>query len=599
MLFKELPPSTTLIPIDFNKPWWQIIFQQKKLIAIIIGSMTIVNIFYSLSPFIIEHVLTSTTISAYIGALCLFIGSECIYMLVRRFNPQFQLRCIHSIFYSAHYYLLAIDPLYHTHRSSGTILSKIDRAARGFEDLLDQITFEFIPLTTGLITTLVILSRYSLPMTAVIGAMFISIVTVGYYFARYSCQRWEQDFIDTDDSFKATAVENLAQVQLVRATFASDFMSNKLKKATHTNMLCEGRLWYAYSNIFSLFNALYIISLFSVLGFLIHKINSHTMSTTFAISLVLAYIQSTKALITIIKPLRRYMRGWSAVKDLFAFIPQCGNQNFPINDTKTIPAFSHSILDIRAINFTFNYSKVSLFNNHTFKLTCNVDQPNKLYGIIGPSGSGKTTLLSILGGQIKPTSGIVYINSVDIYAVGDQTRRQLIALQGQIATTVKGTVRYNLLLGLPEKHLYSDEYLQSILKRVGLDIILDAHQGLDTELGEGGHNLSGGQRQRLNFASLYLRAQHYKPVLILIDEPTSSLDELSEQAITTMIHELCQSAVTLVIAHRLKTIEHAHGLIDLSLLSSDQEINVYTSKELMQRLHYYQKLLSGKENINS
>jgi ATP-binding cassette subfamily B protein len=123
--------------------------------------------------------------------------------------------------------------------------------------------------------------------------------------------------------------------------------------------------------------------------------------------------------------------------------------------------------------------------------------------------------------------------------------------------------------------------------------------GLNTSLGEGGLNLSGGQRQRLNFAGLYLRACYYKPLLILIDEPTSSLDELSEAAITQMITELSSMSVTLVVAHRLKTLEDAKGLIDLSLIGQDQEIVPYTAAELYKRSAYFKALKENKIALDS
>ena len=111
--------------------------------------------------------------------------------------------------------------------------------------------------------------------------------------------------------------------------------------------------------------------------------------------------------------------------------------------------------------------------------------------------------------------------------------------------------------------------------------------------------MSGGQRQRLSFAGLYIRAQFYKPLLILIDEPTSSLDEISEMEITRMIEELAEHSVTLVIAHRLKTIEHAIGIIDLSLLSEDKKITPYTPADLLERSNYYAQLMGGKLQLDS
>ena len=96
-----------------------------------------------------------------------------------------------------------------------------------------------------------------------------------------------------------------------------------------------------------------------------------------------------------------------------------------------------------------------------------------------------------------------------------------------------------------------------------------------------------------NFANLYLRAKCYNPLLILIDEPTSSLDEVSEQALTKMIEELAEKSVTFVIAHRLKTLEEAHALLDFSLLSPHAQLEFYSPQELHKRSEYFRELLAG------
>jgi ATP-binding cassette subfamily B protein len=129
---------------------------------------------------------------------------------------------------------------------------------------------------------------------------------------------------------------------------------------------------------------------------------------------------------------------------------------------------------------------------------------------------------------------------------------------------------------------------------VGLWNIFQQIGGLDTFVGESGMNLSGGQRQRLNFANLYLRAIFYQPQVVLIDEPTSSLDDLSEQAITQMIIEIAQTAVTLVIAHRLKTLELAVAILDFSRLQESTNLEFVLVKQLKKSSKYFQELLQHK-----
>ena len=243
----------------------------------------------------------------------------------------------------------------------------------------------------------------------------------------------------------------------------------------------------------------------------------------------------------------------------------------------------------------------------------------------------KTTFLSLIGGQLRPKEGVIKINGVDIYDLSDTQRRDLIGLQVQTATNLRGELRYNLLFGLPgneemdsfleadpealdyeqvleliaehraksvKEQIYTDEELIEILQKDGLWEIFVAKEGLETLISEGGLNLSGGQRQRLNFAGLHLWAKYFKPSVILIDEPTSSLDEVFEHAVTKMILELAKDSLTFVIAHRLKTLDKASGILDFSLNTDEKQMKFYTQKELANRSDYYQKLIKGEVELD-
>lgn len=589
--------SIQLFLIDFTKPWWRIIADQKRL-AICVGlSVLFRDVVWAMLPFLIALAIETGNWTIFSVAAGVLLLAQLNLVLSTPLVAKFQLQCIHSVLYSAHQYLLTIDPQYHIKRSSGIILAKIDRAARGYEEVLDQVTFEFAPLVIGTVTMLVILSQYSVVLVLAIAIFLGAMIGYGYYFARYACQKREQDFIKTDDDFRAVSFENLAQVHLIRATFATDYMRDKLTHKIDINSKVEKKLWLSYSYASIYLSTLYTVSILILLGFFVYRIQHQLTSATFAVGLILAYIQSTKHLIKILHPFRRYMRGSAAIHDLFDFMPEFGKQTIPVFTAQEQAVEKTDPQVIQVQDLLFKYGEAKLFDGHTLRIEIEPEQRNKLYGIIGASGAGKTTLLSILGGQLNPLSGRVIIDGIDIYAVGDTVRRQLIALQGQIATSVKGTVRYNLLFGLPEQHEFTDAYLLEILRRLGLEQVFTEHQGLDTLLGEGALNISGGQRQRLNFAGLYIRACYYKPALILIDEPTSSLDEISELAVTAMINELASSAITLVIAHRLKTLKDAVGLIDLSLIHEQKDISLYRPDQPEQYSAYYRRLLEGKDEL--
>ncbi len=592
--------SIQLTMIDFKKPWWYIIFQQPLLLGSVFIVGTMRYLFQTFEPFLVAILLEHLDWYFFAGACFLWFFSEINLICMGVLNPKFQLGVIHSIFYSAHQQLLLIDPLYHTKRSCGSILAKIDRAARGYEDLLDQITFEFAPLLIGVVSMVLVFSRHSWWLTLSVFGCLLIMVFYAYYFARYVCQKRENDFIYSDDDFKATAFENLTHINVVRASFATDYVRDKLTTKIVTNSFKEEVVWRTYSFVSRVLNAIYTVSIVLLVAFFMQSIKSGQVSLAHAIGIILAYITCTQRLIKIVQPMRRYLRGYTAAKDLFKAMREFGQQTIPVFENQSMHLSEDKQLAVEVSGLHFGYSSAKMFNSHSLSLNVDSSQLNKLYGLIGPSGVGKTTLLSILGGQLKPLDGTVKINGIDIYRVGDAVRRQLIALQGQVATNLKGSVRDNMLFGLPKNHSYGDDYLLSILEQVGLKRVVQEHNGLEAilGLGEGALNLSGGQKQRLNFGALYLRAKYYKPALILIDEPTSSLDEISEAAVTDMIHELASSAITLVIAHRLKTIERAMGLIDLSLLSESQNIQIYSSHELEARSSYYRRLLEGSAQID-
>ena len=329
------------------------------------------------------------------------------------------------------------------------------------------------------------------------------------------------------------------------------------------------------------------------------------MSILAGTTLLLTYINGTYEIIMIGRRLRKLIKSITRINDLYIFIRHFGKRTFPVlTDQKhqqtELPSKVDCIsLEARDVYFDYN-PKAKIFEHHNLCLAVENTQAFKLYGVIGPSGMGKTTLLSLLGGQLKPDRGTILLNGVSIYSVDDVIRQSLIAVQGQQASSLSGTVRRNLLLGLPQDaKIYTDEEIIIVLKEVGLWQLFEEKEGLQTAVGEGGFSLSGGQRQRLNFAGLYLRANYYKPLLILIDEPTSSLDEVSERAITGMIRQLAERALTIVIAHRLKTLDDALGILDFSLLDVEKDMHFYTREELEKKSLYYQKLMHGAVAIDA
>ncbi len=173
---------------------------------------------------------------------------------------------------------------------------------------------------------------------------------------------------------------------------------------------------------------------------------------------------------------------------------------------------------------------------------------------VGPSGSGKTTMIKLLAGLYQPVDGQVTVNGTDAATIDFEKFRRRMGLVAQETQLFAGTIRENLLFVQPQA---SDGDCLKALDAAAAHAILErAEHGLDTKIGEGGLKLSGGERQRLAIARALLR----NPDLIIFDEATSSLDSITEKAITQTIQDIVKarpSLMTVLVAHRLSTVTHA------------------------------------------
>ena len=175
--------------------------------------------------------------------------------------------------------------------------------------------------------------------------------------------------------------------------------------------------------------------------------------------------------------------------------------------------------------------------------------------LVGPSGAGKTTVLALLLRFYDPQTGAVRIGGTDLREFDPAALRRLIAVVPQDPVIFAASVLDNVRYGRPEAG--REEAERACEQAFALEFIHRLPQGLDTQLGERGVTLSGGQRQRLSIARALLAD---RPILLL-DEATSSLDAASERMVQQALEALERGRTTLVIAHRLATVQHADRIV--------------------------------------
>lgn len=196
-------------------------------------------------------------------------------------------------------------------------------------------------------------------------------------------------------------------------------------------------------------------------------------------------------------------------------------------------------LKFEQINFSYPNQPFAILTD--FSLT--VEQGEHI-GIIGKTGCGKSTLLSLVNRTWEASSGNIYFNDTPINQLDEKTLRQAIAMVPQVITIFSETLRQNLLIGNPNA---TDQQLIEVLHQVELDKLLTTEQGLNMLIGQGGRTLSGGEIRRIGIARALL---HNSP-LILMDEPTESLDQRTEQQIIQLIKQTCKGKTLIMVTHRL------------------------------------------------
>jgi ATP-binding cassette subfamily B protein len=207
--------------------------------------------------------------------------------------------------------------------------------------------------------------------------------------------------------------------------------------------------------------------------------------------------------------------------------------------------------DIRYEHVTFGYTPGRpLFTDLNLAINA-----GETVAFVGPSGAGKTTISSLLPRFYEIDAGRITIDGIDIRDMTLASLRREIGIVQQDVFLFGGTIRENIAYG---KLGASDAEIAEAARRARLDqVIADLPAGMDTVIGERGVKLSGGQKQRLAIARMFLK----NPPILILDEATSALDTETERAIQQSLAELAVGRTTLVIAHRLATIQNADRIV--------------------------------------
>ncbi|MDJ1182026.1 ABC transporter ATP-binding protein [Roseofilum casamattae] len=203
--------------------------------------------------------------------------------------------------------------------------------------------------------------------------------------------------------------------------------------------------------------------------------------------------------------------------------------------------------------------------------------------LVGSSGAGKSTFADLLPRFYDPTAGSITIDGVDLREFDLQSVRRLMGIVSQTTFLFNDTIKNNMIYACPDAT--EAQTIAAAKQANAYDFIMELPKQWETEIGDRGVMLSGGQRQRLAIA----RALLQDPDILILDEATSALDTVSERIVQEAIDQLSRDRTTLVIAHRLSTVQNAD---QIAVLDKGEVVEIGTHHELLEKQGFYSRLYS-------
>ncbi|ROW16183.1 hypothetical protein VPNG_01887 [Cytospora leucostoma] len=240
-------------------------------------------------------------------------------------------------------------------------------------------------------------------------------------------------------------------------------------------------------------------------------------------------------------------------------------------------------IELKDVAFRYPTRDVPIFKHLSITI-----EKAQFAALVGASGAGKSSIVALLERFYDYQRGSIMCNGRDIRSFDVHEYRKMLSLVSQEAALFQGTIKENILLGVPDASAITDTQLHKACRDAAIhDFIVSLPEGYNTDVGSRGVALSGGQKQRISIARAIIR----DPKVLLLDEATSSLDSESEKQITAALQNVAKGRTTIAVAHRLSTIQHADVIY---VLGEGRVLEMGSHAELLRRRGMYYTMCQGQ-----
>lgn len=466
-----------------------------------------------------------------------------------------------------------LDSDYFDDHKTGTIMTHIVGHLRDISEMAHHTPENIIVSVVMLIGSFIILIKIHIFFTLSIFILLVFLIIFSS-FRRKKMMAASRKTRKTHEEINSEVENSIGGIRLTKAFTNEEFEIEKFTKVTHTYQHSFDE-FYKQMGIFSsgtggIIDLLFVVIL--VVGGVLTINGEITVGNYTSFFLYITFL--IQPIRTLIQTIEQVQKGWSGYEKFHNIMSINPKINSGEKDLKLDSPKGH--IEFRDVTFQYESSRSNILNH--FNVTVN---PGQKVALVGETGVGKSTISKLIPRFYDVNEGEVLIDHENVKDYDIYSLRSNIGHVQQDVYIFYGTVRDNILYGNPTA---SFEEVVGAAKKANIHkFIMSLDDQYETIVGERGVKLSGGQKQRISIARVFLK----NPPILILDEATSSLDNVTEKLIQKALDELSEGRTTLVIAHRLSTISNADEILVLTNKGIEER---GTHKELISNNGYYAQL---------